>query len=231
MEKKENGTKKLKQPWPTKAAMEQVYAMNLWGANKSEFYSGIGSHHPDIVGPYIAILKSFLSSFKSPLVVCDLGCGDFNVGKELVHYTKKYEAVDIVTDLIAHNKKEFIEENLEFHCLDIAVDDLPAGDCALLRQVLQHLSNAEIQRIVNKLTDFKYVIITEHLPEGAFIPNKDIISGQGIRLKKQSGLNLLAPPFNFKVKEEKQVLSVNLNDCKGVIVTTIYEKPFKRDLF
>jgi SAM-dependent methyltransferase len=166
---------------------------------------------------------SFLTSFKRPLVVCDLGCGDFNIGKELVKHTENYIAVDVVTDLIAHNKEKFKEYNLEFQCLDIAVDDLPAGDCALLRQVLQHLSNTEVQRIVKKLTDFKYVILTEHVPEGDFIPNKDIISGQGIRLKKQSGLNLLAPPFNFKVKEEKQLLYVPLNDSKGVIVTTFYE--------
>jgi len=223
MKKKENGTKRIKKPWSTKDAMEQVYAMKLWGGNKSDFYSGVGSHHPEIVNPYIAVLTSFLTSFKNPLVVCDLGCGDFNVGKELVKYTEKYIAVDIVTDLIAHNKESFTANNLEFHCLDIAVDDLPSGDCALLRQVLQHLSNAEIQRILSKLTDFRYVILTEHLPEGDFTPNKDIISGQGIRLKKQSGLNLLAPPFNFKVKEEKLVLSVILNDCKGVIVTTIYK--------
>lgn len=222
MKKKENGTIRVKQPWPTKAAMEQVYAMNLWGGNKSYFYSGVGSHHPELVKPYIAVLTSFLTSFKSPLVVCDLGCGDFNIGKELVEHTAKYFAVDIVTALIAHNKVKFAADNLEFHCLDIAVDDLPSGDCALVRHVLQHLSNAEIQSIVSKLTDFKYVIITEHLPEGDFTPNKEIISGQGIRLKKQSGLNLLAPPFNFKVKEQKQVLSVILNDCKGVIVTTLY---------
>jgi hypothetical protein len=169
-------------------------------------------------------LTSFLTSFKSPLTVCDLGCGDFNVGKELVKHTKKYVAVDIVKKLIKHNKEKFIEENLEFHCLDIAVDDLPSGDCALLRQVLQHLSNAEIKRIVNKLTDFKYVILTEHLPDGDFVPNKEIISGQGNRIKKQSGINLLAPPFNFKIKEEKQLLSVILNDYKGVIVTTFYKK-------
>ena len=223
MKKKENGTRIIKKPWPTKDAMEQVYAMKLWGDNKSEFYSGVGSHHPEIVNPYIDVLKSFFTSFKSPLVVCDLGCGDFNVGKELVKHTKKYVAVDIVRDLIEYNKEKFKDENLEFHCLDIAVDELPAGDCALLRQVLQHLSNAEIQSIVPKLADFKYVILTEHLPEGDFAPNKEIISGQGIRLKKQSGLNLLAPPFNFKVKEQKQLLSVILNDCKGVIITTMYE--------
>jgi SAM-dependent methyltransferase len=156
-------------------------------------------------------------------VVCDLGCGDFNVGKELVKYTKKYVAVDIVPALIAHNKEIYKDENLEFHCLDIASDDLPSGDCAIVRQVLQHLSNAEVQRIVKKLADFKHIVLTEHVPEEDFVPNKDIVTGQGVRLKKQSGLNLLAPPFKFKVKEEKQLLSVKFNKGKGVIVTTYYK--------
>ena len=222
MDKKEHGIKGIKKPWPTKKAMAQVYELNLWGGGKSDFYSGEGSHHPEIVNPYIEVLTSFLMSFKNPLVVCDLGCGDFNVGKELVRHTKKYVAVDIVPGLIAHNKEKYQEENLEFHCLDIAVDDLPTGDCALVRQVLQHLSNAEVQRIVGKLTKFKYVVLTEHVPAGDFISNKEIISGQGIRLKKQSGLNVLAPPFNFKVKEEKQLVAVNLRDGEGVIATTLY---------
>lgn len=223
MTKKEIDTKRIKQVWPTKKAMEQIYEMNLWGGNKSEFYSGIGSHDPKMVMPYVDVLTTFLTSFKSSLIVCDLGCGDFNVGKELVKYTKQFFAIDIVPKLIAHNKEKFIEENLEFHCMDIAKDDLPSGDCVLLRQVLQHLSNAEVQNVVRKLYAYKYVILTEHISEGAFVPNKEIISGQGIRLKKQSGLNLLAAPFNFKVKEEKQLLSVKSNDCKGLILTTLYK--------
>ncbi len=222
MKKKEKETKPIKKPWPTKDAMEQVYAMKLWGDNTSDFYSGQGSHHPEIVNPYLDALSSFLSSFKSPLVVCDLGCGDFNVGKELVKHTKKYVAVDIVEDLIEYNKENFKDENVEFQCLDIAVDDLPSGDCAILRQVLQHVSNAEIQSILNKLTPFKYVIITEHVPEGDFESNKDIISGQGIRLKKQSGVGVLDVPFNFKVKEEKQLVSVILKGGKETIETTLY---------
>ena len=223
MNKKENGSKRIKKPWPTKDAMAQIYEMNLWGSNESEFYSGIGSHHPEIVEPYLDAVISFLSSFKKPISVCDLGCGDFNVGKELVEFTGKYVAVDIVPELIECNKDKFKADNLEFHCLDIAVDDLPSADCALLRQVLQHLSNAEVQKIVTKLADYKYVILTEHVPEGDFEPNKDIISGQGTRLKKQSGLDLLAPPFNMKVKEEKQLLAISLDDHKGVIITTLYK--------
>ena len=215
-------TKKVKKPWPTKAVMEQVYKLRLWGDEKTEFYSGYGSHQADIIKPYIAAVISFLRSFKTPILVCDLGCGDFNVGKELVVYTKKYVAIDIVAPLITFNKEKFKEPNLEFHCLDIAVADLPIGDCAIIRQVLQHLSNGEVQAIVNKLLNFKYLILTEHISEGDFVPNKDIISGQGIRLKNKSGINLLAPPFNLKVKEEKQLIAYNLGDEKGVLVTTLY---------
>jgi len=213
-----------KKPWPTKAAMEQVYEMNLWGGNSSEFYSGTGSHHPDIIKPYLEVVSSFLNSFEDPVRVCDLGCGDFNVGKELVKYTSNYIAVDIVEPLIAHNSEKFQRKNLEFHCLEIAKDPLPNADAAILRQVLQHLSNAEIQSILKKLTDFKYLILTEHLPEGDFAPNKDIISGQGTRLKKQSGVDISAPPFDFQFLEKRTLLKIHSDDPhKGIIETSLFK--------
>ncbi|WP_027124964.1 class I SAM-dependent methyltransferase [Gelidibacter mesophilus] len=222
MTKKDSSTPRIKKAWPTKRAMEQVYAMQLWGSNHSDFYSGEGSHLSNIVDPYLEAVKVFLKSFKIPLVVCDLGCGDFNVGWELVTYTRKYIAVDIVADLIAHNKEKYKEENLEFHCLDLAVDQLPPGEIAIVRQVLQHLSNTEIQQILKKLSHFKYVLLTEHLPKGDFLPNTDIISGQGTRLKKGSGVNLLAVPFYFKVKTAEHLCAVTLKSGNGVIVTTLY---------
>lgn len=221
MQVKEKTNNRYKKPWPTKAAMEQVYSMNLWGGNKAEFYSGIGSHHPNLINPYVEVVTSFLKSFENPQSVCDLGCGDFNVGKELVKYTSKYIAVDIVEPLITYNTKKFLRENLEFHCLDIAADPLPGGDIAILRQVLQHLSNAEIKSILKKLSNFKYLILTEHFPEGDFEPNKDIISGQGTRLKKQSGLNLFSPPFDLKAIEKKTLLKISLDNDEGVIETTV----------
>jgi SAM-dependent methyltransferase len=220
MKKKEKVKKK---PWPTKEAMEQVYEMKLWGANNDAFYSGAGSHQLDIIQPYISVVTTFLKSFKDPIDVCDLGCGDFNVGKHLVRHGRKYEAVDIVPAVILFNKVHFTSKNTTFYCLDIANDVLPSGDCAIVRQVLQHLSNTEVQQITKKLRAFKYILLTEHLPKGDFIANKDIISGQGIRLKKQSGLNLLKAPFLMKVKKEKLLLSLSLGLEKGALVTTLYE--------
>ncbi len=215
--------KNAKTPWPTKDAMAQVYEKGLWGRGDSDFYSGEGSHHPDLVVPYIKAVTEFLQSLKEPPVVVDLGCGDFNVGKQLLPFTKKYIAVDIVEDLIGYNKTQFQADNLEFHCLDIATDDLPKGDVAVLRQVLQHLSNTEIQQILPKLKQYKYVILTEHIPEGDFTPNMDIVSGQGTRLKKGSGVDVLVEPFYFELTKYVHSISLKSPNDISKIVTTVFE--------
>lgn len=215
--------KRNRTPWPTKAAMEQVYANHLWGGAAHSFYSGEGSHAPELLMPYVEKLRLFFTSFEHPITVCDLGCGDFNVGEKLVEHTRKYTAVDIVDSLVAFNKRTFSKEHLEFLCLDIATDPLPNADCAIIRQVLQHISNKEISQLLPKLETYKYIIVTEHLPNGTFTPNSDIISGQGIRIKKNSGVDLSAAPFNFKAKKETPLLRVILEEKKGVLLTTLYE--------
>nr|WP_321237579.1 methyltransferase domain-containing protein [uncultured Psychroserpens sp.] len=214
--------KKNQKPWPTKAVMNQIYEQYLWGGEPFDFYSGQGSHDQKIIKPYLEATASFLKSHNNALTVCDLGCGDFNIGKHLTKYTKTYIAVDIVDDLIERNKIKFKEDHLEFLCLDIAEDKLPQADCIILRQVLQHLSNQEIQNIVKKLKDYKYIIVTEHLPVGHFTPNIDIISGQGIRLKHNSGVNLLEAPFNLKILEQSILSDIILDENKGKIITTRY---------
>lgn len=215
--------KKTKEPWPTKDVMTQIYDMKLWGGKGFDFYSGKGSHDSKIINPYLDVLITFLESQNKSLVVCDLGCGDFNIGKHLTKYTRKYIAIDIVETLIIRNKKVFKENHLEFCCLDITKDELPPGDCIILRQVLQHLSNPEIQDVIKKIATYKYIILTEHIPLGDFIPNKDILSGQGIRLKQNSGVNILEAPFNLKIKEEKIFGDYILENNKGRIVTTLYK--------
>ena len=215
--------KKIKKPWPTKDVMNQIYEMHLWGGNAFDFYSGFGSHYPKIINSYLKVVVAFLESHNRSLVVCDLGCGDFNIGKHFTQYTKKYIAIDIVENLIDRNKTLYKEDNLVFACLDITKDDLPEADCMILRQVLQHLSNLEVQNLVEKLANYKYVILTEHIPTGDFISNKDIISGQGIRLKQKSGVNILEPPFSIKIKAQKQFDEYILENEKGRIVTILFE--------
>ncbi|MEN8878867.1 MAG: SAM-dependent methyltransferase, partial [Polaribacter sp.] len=65
-------------------------------------------------------------------------------------------------------------------------------------------------------------ILTEHLPNQDFVPNIDIISGQGIRIKKQSGLLITEEPFNFKYRKQLELQSTILDNNKGVIKTWLY---------
>ncbi|EDP72394.1 hypothetical protein FBALC1_14872 [Flavobacteriales bacterium ALC-1] len=202
--------------------MNQIYGLKLWGGKDFDFYSGYGSHDSKITKPYLDTVISFLKSYNNTLTVCDLGCGDFNIGRHLVKHSKTYIAIDIVEDLINRNKEIFQAHNLEFKCLDISKDELPKADCIVLRQVLQHLSNEEIQHILNKISQYKYLILTEHIPNGNFEANKDKIASQGIRLKQNSGVDLLEEPFNLNVKSSEIINKVLLDNDKGRIVTVIY---------
>lgn len=211
-------------PWPTKKVMQQVYELNFWGGqNLDMFYSGEGSHEPSLVQPYIKSIIDFLAGFKSPITLCDLGCGDFNIGKQIVNKVEFYHAIDIVPELIARNKQLFKFDNLKFQTLDISKDQLPQADCVIIRQVFQHLSNNEILDTITKLNTYNYVIITEHIPEGDFRPNIDIISGRGIRLTKKSGVDITKPPFNLKFKRKRVLLSLKSKNFGGIIITTLFE--------
>tara|TARA_B100001094_G_C18088243_1_gene748950 strand:+ start:598 stop:1254 length:657 start_codon:yes stop_codon:yes gene_type:complete len=215
--------KKNKHPWSTKATMEQIYQKKLWGGKVGldDFYSGNGSHDSELIFPYLEAVIQFLQSFKTKISLCDLGCGDFNIGSSLVEYSRFYIGVDIVSDLIERNKKMY--PAFEFKCLDISEDNLPDADCAIIRQVLQHLSNLEITKIVKKLSKYKYIVLSEHIPNGYFEPNKNKISSMGIRLKNNSGVDITKAPFNFKFKNSKELVSVEDKKWKGRIVTTLYE--------
>jgi len=52
--------KPIKTPWPTKDAMHQIYEQHLWGGNEFDFYSGEGSHKPEIIKPYLEAVSDFL---------------------------------------------------------------------------------------------------------------------------------------------------------------------------
>jgi hypothetical protein len=77
---------------------------------------------------------------------------------------------------------------------------LPDGDLCLVRQVLQHLSNAEISKVLENVRKYKYLIVTEHYPNPVIKmkPNLDIPHGPTVRLRYDSAVVLDKPPFNLK---------------------------------
>jgi glycosyltransferase involved in cell wall biosynthesis len=204
-------------------AMNKIYFEKRWGKdNNFVYYSGRGSHDDFIIKPYVDSVKNFL--IDKDFSVLDLGCGDFNVGSRISPFAKKYIACDIVTELIDYNKIRFKDfQNTVFFKNSICEDDWPVADVVCIRQVLQHLSNNEILKIIPKLSSFKYAIITESLPLSKFEANIDNFTGPDIRLSKKSGVVLDLPPFNFSYK--KKVILCQINDFKddAIIQTLLYQ--------
>jgi hypothetical protein len=182
-----------------KDAFAETYKSRLWGTREgAEFFSGEGSSREDLVNPYCAEVEKFIHSHQIQNLV-DLGCGDFNVGSRLRTHVQTYTGVDVVPELIEYNQKQFGEKDVAFRCLNIIDEDLPEGELCLIRQVLQHLSNAQIELVLPKLARYGFVIVTEHVYEGpGFKPNLDKPQGPGTRIPRQSGVYLDAPPFNKK---------------------------------
>ena len=70
-------------------AFDKIYLENRWRGVDADYFSGRGSHEHLLVDPYLKHVCEFLRSLPRKPIVVDLGCGDFNVGKELVPLSEK----------------------------------------------------------------------------------------------------------------------------------------------
>jgi len=205
---------------------EEIYANKIWGKSPNSadvYFSGGGSHGAEVVSSYVKSVKKFLSSLKNKPVIVDIGCGDFNIGKNFLTMAKKYVGCDVVPSLIDFNKKKHCHKNLSFIHLDAVRDELPKGEVVIIRQVLQHLSNAQVQSVLTKIIlNYDYLILTEHLPKKEnFVANVDIPVGHLIRANVNSGLDIEKPPLNFKAKSKKIIDEISHSG--GKIQTIVYE--------
>jgi hypothetical protein len=182
---------------PTQEVFTEIYTKQLWGTEGTmNFYSGPGSD-PGAAQPYCDFVKSFMVAHGIGSVV-DLGCGDFRVGSMIAPSCTRYTGVDIVEPLIAENRRQHASSTVSFERLDITSDALPEGELCLLREVLQHVSNAQIREILNRISRYPYALITDVQPAetSRYRPNGDKIHGASSRILHRSVLQLDKPPFN-----------------------------------
>lgn len=191
----------------------EIYKNNRWGGEAGDFCSGTGSVMNEITQSYVDKITDYLHSYgpNKPTIV-DLGCGDFRIGRNFISHCSQYIAVDVVPDLIEKHKASGYAKEVTFLCLDLIEDVLPDGDVCFLRQVLQHLSNSQIAKILPKLAKYKIIFITEHYPSDRSntLVNTDKICGAGIRLYDNSGVYLDKPPFNVPTSAVELFLEVSL---------------------
>jgi 2-polyprenyl-3-methyl-5-hydroxy-6-metoxy-1,4-benzoquinol methylase len=175
----------------------KVYSEGMWGGDPGTFFSGPGSNE-EAAKPYAEFVTRFMAERNVNSVV-DLGCGDFRVGRLIAASGVNYTGVDVVEGLIEDNTRRYASPTVRFQCADITADALPPGDVCLIREVFQHLSNAQVKATLAKLSHYKYVLITEVHPDDlrSYQINRDKPHGATSRLVHFSVLSLDKPPFNI----------------------------------
>lgn len=177
-----------------------VYANSDWGTTDGGgLSSGDGSRRPQLADPYVAVVSGFLRSLPQPVTVVDLGCGDFSVGARIRLCAAEYIACDVVPSLIEADRASLDNLDVDFRCIDIAQDPLPDGNVAIVRQVLQHLCNADIVRVARKLEAYPHVVVTEHIsPRRVRTESRHAVGSAraaGRRLRGRSGERSLQSPL------------------------------------
>jgi SAM-dependent methyltransferase len=179
---------------------QQIYRTKAWGNDSQAFFSGAGSRGT-ASDQYCEAVADFIGEHKIKSVV-DLGCGDYSVGRRIVAATGvTYMGIDVVPELIEHHRNSIKDPGVSFQCADISNDPLPAADLCLIRQVLQHLSNAEIARVLANAGHFPLVLVSEDVPVHPKSLNRDKPHGPDVRAFYGSGVYLDHPPFSQPAQE------------------------------
>jgi SAM-dependent methyltransferase len=199
-------------------AFAEIYRTNSWGSIEgSEFFSGDGSRE-EFAAPYTKWVNDFVKKCGLRHIV-DLGCGDFRVGKLLDTSMAMYTGVDVAPNVVRYNTEHFGKPGVEFRCLNIIENGLPQGDMALIRQVLQHLSNNQVSQVLRNCSKYPYVVVTEDVYAGKDArPNLDKEAGWDTRLLHKSGIFVDLPPFNYGVRVVMEIPYAGTNLLRTVLI-------------
>lgn len=188
----------------------KVYRTDHWGKSDAPdrpFYSGPGSD-PSRQQEYVRVLSDLIID-KGVRSIADVGCGDFAIGRAILDrleaqgHSVQYTGYDLVADLIGHNAEHHASPSRRFVKLDIVDASLPKTELTMVREVFQHLSNADVAKALENIAgNTRWLVVTEAHYEGAdFIPNLDLPSkGTRTRSILRSGIDLREPPFNLQAE-------------------------------
>ncbi len=163
-----------------------AYENNVWA--NSESRSGDGST--------LAYTESFRKDFAAMIAnlgcksIVDAPCGDYNWMKETDLNGVTYIGGDIADVMIGDLQAKY--PSVDFRVMDITTCVLPCVDIWLCRDVLFHLSNADVQKVIDnfKRSNIKYFATSHFYYDHV---NYDIESKPLVYRQ----VNLTKPPFNL----------------------------------
>lgn len=169
-----------------------IYRQKLWGINaQGQGCSGSGSKI-ETTREYRELLEMILDALQIHSVV-DLGCGDWEFSRAISWTNVDYKGFDVVAHVIDQNNRKYAKNTIAFAVLDATQQELPSADLLICKDVLQHLSNADVQKVIQQFKKYTYCLVTNDVNADTLSSeNYDIVSGD------YRPLDLTKPPFNLK---------------------------------
>ena len=167
---------------------EQIYAGNEWGHG-----SGEGSL-PEHNQGYVKFLEDFLVSHAVKTVV-EMGCGDWQFSKDIRWGVARYQGFDVVPAVVSANQQRYARDGVIFTLYGGDPAALPAADLLIVKDVLQHLNDATVQRTLEHFPRFRQVLATNCVNPRGPTMHRDIADGD-FRY-----LDLRQPPFSLQATE------------------------------
>jgi hypothetical protein len=166
-----------------------VYDQGLWGV--SETRSGFGSEKGS---QWVTIAAEAIRKAVSEhgvRSIDDIPCGDFNWMPDVLAGLGpvRYIGFDIVFDALARNKERFPQ--YEFRVLDITAKVPPAADLIFCKDLLNHLTDADVKRaIANMRRSGSKFLLASNNPGFENTPLPETPGGS-------RHLDITAPPFHL----------------------------------
>lgn len=169
------------------AVFRTIYRTNHWGGKESKSGEGSSLEATKFIRKELpALLRSL--GIKSML---DVPCGDFNWMSRIDLRGIEYTGWDIVIEAIEHNRAHYLETaGRSFEWMDVVVAPVPNVEFIFCRDLLQHLSFAEVFMVLDnfKNSAARWLMVTSYNQTRV---NKDIAAGD------YRPLNLFIEPFNL----------------------------------
>lgn len=171
-----------------KEVFTEIYRSKVWGDG-----SGGGSV-PDVARPYISFMSTVILGAMCShryFTVLDIGCGDGAIADQIDWYNAMYVGIEASTCELAEMGGQPLHI---FQNFDALTDPLPAADLVLCKEVMQHLSNEQVQLLLDRTAHYQRRLFTNSKPGPEVTENEDIDTG-GFR-----PVDLSLPPFNQPCK-------------------------------
>jgi len=175
----------------------QVYRSNRW-----IFGSGTGAVTANN-RPYLRFLQDLLDGHPEIRSVLDVGCGDWQIGSQIRWGERDYLGLDCSDYILDATRARHGGGRIRFAVGNAVLDPLPPADLLILKDVLEHLSHADIATLLEKARSYPFVLIQNDI--GLLVTaNHDIATG-GYR-----AVDVRQPPFAFAASRTATYLERHL---------------------